>query len=62
MTLDQIYEEICLCSEIINKVVRLQNSKMRNNIMKHVGDYRQDLRDNSYRLESEIKFFIGREE
>lgn len=37
-------EQIGLCSEIINKAVRLQDAKLRNQLLKLVGDHRQSLR------------------
>jgi hypothetical protein len=36
--------EIGYCSELISIATRLHNPTLRNQIMKHVGDYRQKIR------------------
>lgn len=44
MTKEQIEKVIGDCSEIINKALYLPNVSLRNNIVKHVNSYRQELR------------------
>lgn len=44
MTREEIEKEIGECSEIINKSIILLNAPLRNKILKHVGEYRQWLR------------------
>lgn len=51
--LNELHEEIGTCSEILNKASRLKDARMRNAIFKHVGDYRQSLREQENNLKPE---------
>lgn len=39
-----LHNEIGYCSEIINRSVKMKNKKLTSVMIKHVSDYRQELR------------------